>query len=68
MADAQQRRRQARCLLQSAELQACTHRHQAQRQRRRADALQRHGGHLEIASQEGKGSTFTLSLPLESKA
>ena len=28
-------------------------------------ALQRHGGHLEIASQEGKGSTFTCHLPPE---
>jgi two-component system phosphate regulon sensor histidine kinase PhoR len=28
-------------------------------------ALQRHGGHLEIASQEGKGSTFTCHFPPE---
>jgi two-component system phosphate regulon sensor histidine kinase PhoR len=28
-------------------------------------ALQRHGGHLDIASQEGKGSTFTCHFPPE---
>ena len=32
------------------------------------DIVQRHNGNLTVASEEGKGSTFTISLPLETQA